>query len=195
LKVGSDLVQYKHKFMIFPYVLIFVLFLFILFIFTSFLTPLFSKVPFVPVLGRIVNEIIFILDLKDDSVLYDLGCGDGRVLFAAMKDFPNRSALGIERAPFPYICVKIRQFFSRTKNVSIVYGDFFKLDLSPSTHVFIYLSPSALDDLLPKFEKELKKGTILVSCDFQFSKRKPDEIIKTKSKNWQSKHIIYKYYF
>ncbi len=181
--------------MIFLYIVILILFLFILFLFTSFLTPLFSKVPFVPVRGRIVDEIIAALELKDDSVLYDLGCGDGRVLFAGVKDFPNRSALGIERAPFPYLCAKIRKVFSKTKNVSIIYGDFFKLDFSPATHIFIYLFPSILDELLPKFEKELKQGTRLVSCDFQFSKRKPDEVIKTKSKDWQTNHTIYVYHF
>ncbi|MCX6757342.1 MAG: SAM-dependent methyltransferase [Candidatus Nomurabacteria bacterium] len=181
--------------MIFSYILIFLLLLFIIFLLTSFLTPLFSKVPFVPVRGKIVNEIISILDLKEDSVLYDLGCGDGRVLFAGTKYIKSVKAVGIEHAPFPYICAKLRKFFSKSKNVSIIYGDFFKLNITPASHIFLYLFPSILDDLLPKFEKELKHGTKVFSCDFEFSKRKPNKVIDIKSKNWQTNRKIYVYYF
>lgn len=171
------------------------LFIIIVFLFTSFLTPFFSKVPFVPVRPKVIKEIISALQLETDSMLYDLGCGDGRVLFAAVKQIPSLRAVGIERAPFPYLCARMRKFFSRLKTVSIIYGDLFKLDTSTATHIFIYLFPELLDALLPKFKKELRPGTRIVSCDFQFSDKKPETIIPMTATKWQINHTLYVYRF
>ena len=175
------------------FILIFLILLFFSFLFFS--TPFFSKVPFIPTRNKALKEIILALGLSDDSVLYDLGCGDGRLLFLASKTNKNISCVGVERAPFPYVWAKIRQAFSKNKNVSIVYGNMFKKDISDATHVFVYLFPELMDELLPKFEKELKPGTRVVSSDFKFSKRNPDQIIDIKSKKRQLNRRLFIYNF
>jgi len=180
---------------IFNLILIFILFVFILLCFVFLMTPLFSKVPFVPVRKKVLSEIISALELKDKSVLYDLGCGDGRVLFAASEVYKNITCVGIEKAPFPYLWAKYCQFFAGDKRVSILYGDMFKLDISPATHIFLYLFPRLMNDLLPKFEKELKPGSRVVSCDFEFANKKPIKIIDLKSKKRQLNHRLLVYEF
>ena len=159
------------------------------------LTPLFSLIPFVPVRKKILNEIISALELKEKSVLFDLGCGDGRVLFAATKVDPHISCIGIEIAPFPFLLAKIKNIFSFSKNVRILYGNFFKINISSASHVFLYLFPEALDKLLPKFERELKVGSRVVSCDFEFSKRKPNKIFELKSTKGQKNKKLFIYDF
>jgi len=159
------------------------------------LTPLFSLIPFVPVRKKILNEIISALELNEQSILYDLGCGDGRILFAAAKANPHISCIGIEISPFPFLLANLKKFFNISKNVRILYGNFFKLNISSASHVFLYLFPEALDDLLPKFEKELKAGSRVVSCDFEFSKRRPDKILEVKSTKWQKNKKLYIYDF
>ena len=177
------------------YILILLLFLIIFSSFIFLLTPLFSLIPFVPVRKKILHNIISSLELKEQDTLYDLGCGDGRVLFMALKTNPNISCVGIEIAPFPFLIAKIKQLFYFSKNIHIIYGNFFNINISPASCVFLYLFPKALDNLLHKLEKELKSGSKVVSCDFYFSKRKPDKIIKIMAKKWQKNKNLYIYNF
>ena len=167
----------------------------VLFLGLFLLTPLFSKIPFVPVRKNVLNDIISALELSDKSVLYDLGCGDGRILFSVHKLNPNARCVGIEIAPFPFFLAKALKFFNHSKNVSIIYGDMFKTDISSATNVFLYLFPKIMDALLPKFEKELRPGTRVVSCDFQFSNKKPIKILNLKSNSYQLNRKLFIYEF
>ncbi len=182
--------------MIFLTIILILFFLLIFFLaFLFLMTPLFSRVPFIPVRKNVLDNIISSLNLSNQSVLYDLGCGDGRILFSASKIFPGIKCIGIERAPFPYLCAKIFQAFSRNKKVSILYGNMFKKDISDATHIFVYLFPRIIDDLFAKFEKELKPGTRVVSCDFPFSKRQPNQIIELLATKHQLNKKLYIYDF
>ncbi len=158
-------------------------------------TPLFSKIPFVSVRRKVLPEIICAMNLNDRSVLYDLGCGDGRVLFFAAKLYPDISCVGVEKAPFPYLIAKIRMLLSGDRRVSILYGDMFKVNLSLATHVFLYLFPGLMGSLLSKLERELKPGTKVFSCDFQFSNKQPVSILDLKSKSHQLNRRLYVYEF
>lgn len=169
----------------FGFVFIIFVILVVIFLSLAFLTPFFSKVPFVPVREGVVSEIVSKMDLKDGSTVYDLGAGDGRVLFACAKKYPNANFIGVERAPFPYLISKILQIFMGRKNLKLKYGNFYKIDLSSATHIFVYLFPKVLDELLPKFEKELKKDSIVYSCDFRFSKKEPIKVLDLKAKHYQ----------
>lgn len=168
---------------------------------TFLMTPLFSKVPFVPVRKKVLKDIISALKLSNESILYDLGCGDGRILFAAAKIYPKISCVGIEKAPFPFLWAKSRQIFSNYlpaqagKKIMIVHGDMFQTDISPATHIFLYLFPELMNSLLPKFEKELRPGTRVVSCDFQFSGKHPDQVLDLKGTKYQLNRKLYIYNF
>ncbi len=176
-------------------ILLFILFIIFFFAVLFLMTPLFSRVPFIPVRKNVLDDIISSLKLSNQSVLYDLGCGDGRILFYASKIFPSIKSIGIERAPFPYLCAKAIKALSGSKEVSIVYGNMFKKDLSHATHIFMYLFPEVVDRLLPKFEKELKSGTRIVSCDFPFSKRQPNQVIELLATKHQLNKKLYIYDF
>ncbi len=159
------------------------------------ITPLFSKIPSVSTRRKVLKQIVEVMDLRDGSVLYDLGCGDGRVLFSALGVYKDITCIGVEKAPFPFLIAKLHQFFSPNKNISIIYGDMFKAEVSSATHIFLYLLPGFMDTLLPKLEKELKPGARVFSCDFQFSKRKPDLVINLSSKKYQLSRRLYVYDF
>jgi ubiquinone/menaquinone biosynthesis C-methylase UbiE len=180
---------------IISYILLFLLFLVFISALLFLITPLFSLIPFVPVQKEVLNKIVSALELKEDSTLYDLGCGDGRVLFEALKLNPNISCVGIEISPFPFMLAKIKKWLSFSKNIDILYGNFYKINISEASHVFLYLFPEAMDKLLPKFEKELKAGSRVVSCDFEFSKRKPDKVLEIGLPDWQKNKKLYIYNF
>ncbi len=82
----------------------------------------------------------------------------------------------------------------KTKRINDQYGRI-KKDISDATHIFVYLFPRIIDDLFAKFEKELKPGTRVVSCDFPFSKRQPNQIIELLATKHQLNKKLYIYDF
>jgi len=132
-----------------------------------------NKVPFVGTPKKVFLDILQYLDLKNDSVVYDLGGGDSSMLLYFAKLKPKARYVSIENSLFPIILSKMNLFFNKNKNVVLIKKDFFKVDLSKATHITTYLYPNVMDDLLPKFDKELKSGTRLISVSFKFTQKKP----------------------
>lgn len=148
-------------------------------VFLWFLSIVAVDAPFVPVPARAVDRIVDALHLKPGSVVYDMGCGDGRILAAALKKCPEISVVGIEKAFLPYVLAKFR--LRGTKAV-VRREDFFKSDLSSATHVVLYLFPEVVERLEPKFVRELTPGTKVLTVDFTFKDKMPDEVIELKDK-------------
>lgn len=97
------------------------------------------------------------------DIVYDLGCADGTVLTVAAKEF-RAKGVGIEIDPLRFIIAKLKiKLNGLSGQVKIVKNNFFKEDISEATIVFLYLVPKALQRLMPKFKKELKPGTRIVS--------------------------------
>lgn len=157
-----------------------------------------AKVPFVPVASSILPDIYKALGIKEGSVVYDLGCGEGKVLFYSSKLEPKASYIGIENGQFPLILARLRSWWHTKKTgtkVKIIDGDFFKHNLSNATHIFTYLYPNVMDDLLGKFDRELKPGTRLVSVSFKFTQKQPKEVIDLSRNKYKLARHIYIYEF
>jgi trans-aconitate methyltransferase len=139
-----------------------------------------SRAPFVPTRPEVLKEIMGVIGtLPAGSVLYDLGCGDARMLVGIAKRNPDAQFTGIELQFVPYLIAKFR---TRGMNIAIKRGLFEKYDISDATHVYAYLYPNVMDQLLPKFEKELHPGAVVYSLDFPISKRKEDRSISLTSR-------------
>lgn len=136
-----------------------------------------TQAPFIPVPKTILPTIVKILDVRDDSIVYDLGCGDGRLLISCFQSNPRGTYVGIEKAIFPFWLARFKLRKIRSENVKIIRQNFFNCDLSSATHIFTYLYSQPMDLLLPKLQRELKPGARLVSCDFPFKNKKPLKVI------------------
>jgi len=126
-----------------------------------------SVAPYVPSPLNIVKKMLELAGAGEDDVVYDLGCGDGRILFTSVEDFNVRKAVGYELNPS--MCGTIREKISDKgleKRIEVVNSNFFLADLSPASLITIYLTTSGNTKLKPKFEKELKGGARVVSHDF-----------------------------
>ncbi|MFZ6014753.1 MAG: methyltransferase domain-containing protein [Patescibacteria group bacterium] len=134
-----------------------------------------TRAPFICLPEDVVNSVIAELDLKDDSVFYDLGCGDGRVLEACAAQNSKCKLAGIDKARVAIWCARWR--LRKIKNVKISHKNFFKCDFSDATQIYTYLFPDLMNDLLPKLKRDLKPGTKLVTCDFKFTDWEPERII------------------
>lgn len=139
-----------------------------------------STAPFFPIKKRALPLIVKALQLSPECVFYDLGCGDGRVLSACAKSVKNISAVGIERGIIPFF---VSCFQTRGSNINIKRKDLFKTNLETATHIFCYLSDSAMEKLAGKFRDECKAGTRIVSCDFQLPNWEPKEVISIAMEN------------
>ncbi|RJS84589.1 methyltransferase domain-containing protein [Candidatus Bathyarchaeota archaeon] len=120
----------------------------------------------------VIKRMLTLAELKPNEILYDLGCGDGRTLIIAAQEFGAR-AVGVELREdlARQAANKVRELGLEDR-VKVIYGDLFKVDISPADVVFLYLTTSANEKVRPKLEAELKKGARVVSHDYEIIKWK-----------------------
>jgi hypothetical protein len=112
-------------------------------------------------------------NLKPDEVLYDLGAGDGRVLFIAAREF-GAKAVGIEVGPVQCALIWLRITANGLgERVQIRWENFYRADLREADVVFVYATSQEVMKLAPHLETQLKKGTRLVSISADFPEWEP----------------------
>jgi len=151
-----------------------------------------SFAPWVPTNTSDLQRLKKIIKLKKGDRFLEFGCGDARVSHYIAKHNPDIEVLWVEMA-FPiYLMAKIRQLFSPQENLTLKLGSGFKQDFSDFDVIYMFGMPDSIaKKILPKFEKEAKKGTRLVSYVFSFK----DTKYQTESfeKKWEkSIHILTK---
>lgn len=124
--------------------------------------------PWVPTPMSMVHEMLTMAEVGPDDTIYDLGCGDGRIIVTAARRYGAR-AVGIELDPLRFVwCQILITVLGLRKRVRIVYGDFFRQDLSPASVVSCYLLSVTNKKLEAKFKSELNPETRVVSNYFIF---------------------------
>ncbi|MCL5113576.1 MAG: 50S ribosomal protein L11 methyltransferase [Patescibacteria group bacterium] len=118
---------------------------------------------------KTARAICKLANISEKDIVYDLGCGDGTLIITASREHGAKS-VGIEIDPLRFLIAKIRIIFNNlSKKVNVRRKNFFHEDLSEATVIVVYLVPKALNLLLPKFKKELKKGTRIVSYRYEIN--------------------------
>ncbi|MEM0199086.1 MAG: protein-lysine N-methyltransferase [Desulfurococcaceae archaeon] len=150
-------------------------------------------VPYVPTPYPVVRAMLKLANAGPDDVVYDLGCGDGRILVVAAKEFNVKKAVGIEldKERYKIALERIREE-KLVDRVEVVHGDFFDVYIGEATVVTLFLLTSVNEMLKPKFEKELKDGTRIVSHEFRIPGWKPEKVIEVRDDNGLL-HTIYLY--
>lgn len=118
--------------------------------------------------SKTANAVCKLAGITNNDVVYDLGCGDGEVLIQAAKI--GAKGVGIEIDISRAFIAKCRLLKNKLQNkVQIKRKNFFEEDLSQASVIIVYLVPKTLEKLLPKFRKELKKGTKIVSFRYKIN--------------------------
>lgn len=145
---------------------------------------------FVPTPQPVVDKMLELAEVKKGDVLYDLGCGDGRVVVTAAKKHGARG-IGIDIDPQR---IKESRENVRKNNVgnlvTIKHGDIFKEDLKDASVVTLYLLPELNVRLMPTLKK-LKPGTRIVSHDFDMVGAKPKKVVTVQSDDEEGEHTVY----
>jgi ubiquinone/menaquinone biosynthesis C-methylase UbiE len=152
----------------------------------------FTDVEFVPTPQLVVNEMLKMAKVTKDDVIYDLGCGDGRIVITAAKMFGARG-VGVDLDPN---LIKISNMHAREKGVrnlvKFIKGDLFQTDLKEASVVALYLTPELNVRLRPKFFRELKPGARVVSNDFNMGDWKPDDMGRLSDVQYEYPDKIFK---
>lgn len=123
-----------------------------------------------------IRQAFKLARLNSKDTVYDLGSGDGRILIIAAKEF-GAKAVGIEIDPLRFYLSKLLVKFAGISNkILINRQNFLESNISDATVIFVYLVPKALERLRPKFLKELKPGTRIVSVQYEINLPVVEEI-------------------
>ncbi len=144
--------------------------------------PMAAKLaPYVTSPQPVVDQMLKLAGLKTGETIYDLGCGDGRILFSAVKNF-NAKAVGVELSETLVRRTRDQsEALGLTGQVKVIQGDMMQVDLKDADVVALYLITEANDHLRPKLEKELKAGARVVSLEFKMRGWKPSKVEKVEA--------------
>ena len=124
-------------------------------------------VVFVPTPEPVVEKMLSMAKVGPNDIVYDLGCGDGRIPIAAVRDFGAKAGVCIDIDP-----ERIKEARANVKRaglenkVEVRHADMFKVDTSPATVVTLYLLEELNVRLRPKLQRELRNGARIVSQSF-----------------------------
>jgi SAM-dependent methyltransferase len=125
----------------------------------------------------VVDAMLEIAQVTSDDVVYDLGCGDGRIVIAAAKQYGARG-VGIDIDPRRIEEARaLAKKEGVTDRVTFRLEDLFEADIHEATVVALYLLTSLNERLRPKLWEELKVGTRIVSHAFDMGDWKPDKVV------------------
>jgi SAM-dependent methyltransferase len=115
--------------------------------------------PWFPTWSRDINRFLKLADIKPGQKFYDLGCGDGKLVFAAAK--AGADATGYEISLLPYLIAKVKSFY--IKNSRIEFRDFWNQNFSDADIVYVFLTPKVNPKAKEKLGGELRPGTKVVA--------------------------------
>jgi SAM-dependent methyltransferase len=133
------------------------------------------EVPYFPSTDEAVLGMLRLAGTGPNDLVYDLGCGDGRIVIAAAREFGARGVgVEIDSAPLRMAVYQARRA-GVDDRVRFVRGDLFEADIGDATVVTLFLFESLNRRLLPKLLKELKPGTRIVAHRYGFGEDWPPQ--------------------
>ncbi|MHB8055848.1 MAG: methyltransferase domain-containing protein [Candidatus Aminicenantales bacterium] len=150
--------------------------------------------PYVPTPPEVLAEMCVLGQVNKNSIVYDIGCGDGRIVIYAAKTFGARG-VGIDIDPERIRESKANAKAARVERlVKFKLADATKVNISEATVVMMYLLPESNELLRPKLEKELKPGVFVVTHNYMIPGWEDQEVTsKTVLDAEQKEHQVFLY--
>lgn len=136
------------------------LFIILLFLFTFVYASL-RAAPWVPMHASDVERFLQLAQVRPGERVYDIGCGDGRVVRAAAR--AGAHATGFEVSLLPYLLAQADIAFYKNHNARVLYKDFWYADVRDADVVYFFLMPKIYPKLKEKLERELKPGARVIA--------------------------------
>ena len=133
-----------------------------------------NRVPYVVLPEGAMAEVSQVLDVRAGDVVYDLGCGDGRVILNLRQSNSQARYIGVENDWTVWVLANLRV----RGRAQIVRGEISGTLLADATRIFVYLGPKMMSELEPRFSSELPHGAKVVSVQFPLPSRSPDAVVE-----------------
>ena len=157
-------------------IVIIITIIFLFFTTWSIYTNLTTKVPWAKTPDENIEKILAEISLPKNSLVYDLGCGDGKFLFAAERR--GYQAIGYELSLYPFIKGWTKKTLTKS-SVMIRRKNFFEANLRDADAVFIFLVDKVMDSTGKKLKKELKPNVPVISYGFEIPNWTVQKILDT----------------
>ena len=143
--------------------------------------PIFFGAPWHPLMPGTIRRILRFAEVQPGETVCDLGCGEGRVLITAAKEFSAR-AIGVEIDPLKTLLARLlRKINGVDDRVNIVRGNLFDFDPGSADVLYLYLTHQAMDKLFPEILKKLKPSVRIVSYRFCLRGMTPEKVSEDKT--------------
>ena len=143
--------------------------------------PIFFGAPWHPLMPGTIRRILRFAEVRPGETVCDLGCGEGRVLITAAKEFSAR-AIGVEIDPLKILLARLLIKINRVDDrVNIVRGNLFDFDPGSADVIYLYLTHQAMDKLFPEILKKLKPSVRIVSYRFCLRGMTPEKVSEDKT--------------
>lgn len=172
--VSMLLTIFLFGFLIFSLVLLFI-------IASAFLGFATTRVPFVPTSKTDIKPLAKYLNLSKGDVIYELGSGNGKVVFLFEK-YSEASIVGFESTLWTHLWAVIKKKYLKSK-AKFVYGNFWKKPWTEATVIYCYLYPPLMAHVAQKAKEDCKPGTRIITRDFYITEWKPVKTIVAPSKH------------
>jgi len=183
-----------------PIFIIFIIFIIVIILIFS--SKKFSPIPYFPSNKKDLPLIIKALNLKNNQIVFDLGAGDGIIIFeAAKKAFQQKLStkfIAVEINPILIFILYLQRLFNPNKqNIKIVYDDIFKMDFNSLTRqpvnnitmkqfnnliIYLYISPWYLEKTISNIKNQISKFTVISYMYSIKSLKNKEKIIRGKNK-------------
>ena len=146
---------------------------------------------YVPTEQLVAEKMLEMAKVTKDDIVYDLGCGDGRIVVTAAKKY-GAKGVGIDINPtrIDESRETMRQAGVTSEQVEIRLGDALKVDdLDKATVIMLYMLPKFMKELEPQIQTRLKPGTRVVAHDYPFPNMAPDQFVEFDAGGERPKHL------
>ncbi|MFV1964976.1 MAG: cyclopropane-fatty-acyl-phospholipid synthase family protein [Pirellulaceae bacterium] len=148
--------------------------------------------PYIPSPDNVVDVMLETAQIRKEDLVFDLGCGDGRLVIGAAKKF-GCHGVGFDKDPQRIKEAQAKVVENGVEElVRIEEADVFTVDLSNADVVLMYLLPWMIQELIPQFA-DLKPGSRIVSHDFFIEGIQADDEIEIFVGTQQERHVAYLY--
>ena len=150
-----------------------------------------SLAPYVGTPVPVVERMLELANLRTGETVYDLGCGDGRVLIVAAQKH-RMKAVGVELSErLATSTTETLKKLGLSDLASVIHGDLMDVDLSGADVVTIYLLRDSNDLLRPKLEKSLRAGARIISHDYEIRGWRPTTVERIEASKREHKIYVY----
>ena len=152
--------------------------------------PLYILAPFIATWPHVVDRMLNLADVASNDVVYDLGCGDGRIIITAAKQYGARG-VGVDLEPY-----RVEESKANAKKagvehlVTFLLQDALTVDVSPATVVMLYLVEWSTLKLKPILQSQLQRGARIVSHNYDMGDWEPARTEKFTDAAGRT-HILY----